>query len=582
MPDRHRPEPASSPEGISSSRAVANAALVGAGFGLLEAIVRLVGRSFPALHAAYQVPRDVLWAAPAVDALTASLAVAGVLVMLRFAPRRWQPSSARASLTLATTVGAAGAFMAIGVLHWASASVLGLGVGSVVWRRAGRPEGPRSMPVAPALAGIAILILGGLAASRTIDWAEERSFARSLPAPTQAMNLLVVVMDTVRADRALTGTDASLTPRLDALARQGVRFERAWGASSWSLPSQATLMTGVAPGLHHADWPSFQLAADRPTLASHLAERGYATGAFSGNSAWITPEYVGRGFLRFHAYNAELLLRRTSFGRFADRASWEFGLHSAGRGRRAEDINAEILGFVRDYPGRPFFAYACYMDVNQDFHRRRYERNPRHKASTTAVVQAYDDGLRRLDARIGELLEGLDRQGVLSNTVVVVTSDHGESFGPQNGDHDPLGHGTSLYTEQLRVPLAIWSPDMHAGTTVTDAVGNDRIAATALALMGIDHRPFGASALDTAHAIDHGFARSSLRYDGADAESVAFGSWQLLRGRRKPHLGEALYDLSGRQAAPTDLGRVDLDVLERARRLLARGDDDRVPTAASR
>jgi hypothetical protein len=100
--------------------------------------------------------------------------------------------------------------------------------------------------------------------------------------------------------------------------------------------------------------------------------------------------------------------------------------------------------------------------------------------------------------------------------------------------------------------------------------------------MGVDHAPFGSPVLAAAQESDEDGALSSLRYNGAHAESVAFGRWQFLRGRRAPHVGEALFDLStgiARQADPREAGA---EVVEQARKLLVRGDDAPLQTTASR
>ena len=106
---------------------------------------------------------------------------------------------------------------------------------------------------------------------------------------TGAPNVLVIVMDTVRYDSFVRSETGSLTPNLDRIATQGVRFENVWSSSSWTLPSQASILTGLYPDQHGADWPRLKLDAGQPTLAAFFSRQGYAAGAFSGNSAWIAP-----------------------------------------------------------------------------------------------------------------------------------------------------------------------------------------------------------------------------------------------------------------------------------------------------
>jgi len=158
-------------------------------------------------------------------------------------------------------------------------------------------------------------------------------------------NVLIVVLDTVRYDR-FSENGFARVPALRQFATEGVSFSNAWANSSWSLPSQATIMTGALPYQHNADWPDLRLKSGVPTLAGFLAQCGYVAGAFSSNSAWITPEYLGRDFLRFQAYSLEDHLRRTTQGRMVNKIAEPLGFHSAGRAPNAPAVNAQFLEFV--------------------------------------------------------------------------------------------------------------------------------------------------------------------------------------------------------------------------------------------
>jgi arylsulfatase A-like enzyme len=347
-------------------------------------------------------------------------------------------------------------------------------------------------------------------------------------------NVLVVVLDTVRGDRF--GLSTSLTPAYDRFAARGIRFDDAWAPSSWSLPSHASILTGHAPHRHLADWPGLALAPGMPTLASFLGERGYVAGAFSSNSAWVTPAYLNRGFQRFRAYSIEDHLRRTTLGRVSNRVARKLGAHEAGRGRKAPEVHAQFLDFIEGHPDRPFFAYVCHMDVNQGFHHERLNHPFWESPSgTPAVVAAYDRALTTLDAQVGDLLDELERRGVLDNTVVVVTSDHGESFGPEHaGDHLPTGHGTSLYPEQTHVPLAIVAPDrLPAGLVVSSLAGIGSIPATVCGLLGLEH-PFPSPELPTdpgtpvAEGAGSGVVQI-LHYDDHRGSALVTGRWLFMK-----------------------------------------------------
>ena len=294
-------------------------------------------------------------------------------------------------------------------------------------------------------------------------------------------------------------------------------------------------------------------AGDIAKAVAFLAGRGYVTGAFSGNAAWVTPEYVGRGFLRFKVYQLEDLLRRTTFGRAMGRVLTAAGYDAAGRGKKAPAINAQFLEFLDDYPARPFFAYLCYMDVNQAFHHRRLNHPFWAKnASTREVIDAYEQGLTTLDAHLGSLFADLERRGVLRNTLVIITSDHGQSFGADGTtDHDPAGHGTSLYPEQTRVPLfVIAAGRVKPGHEITPVVSTRAIPSMIAHLLGLADTPFhDAFVPDLLRSESEGNGRVppaliTLNYDDNKIRSVVWDRWQYLKLLNPPAEREELYDLA--------------------------------------
>jgi arylsulfatase A-like enzyme len=394
----------------------------------------------------------------------------------------------------------------------------------------------------------------GMGAAATLASACRRPGpARPTPHP---FDVLIVVLDTVRFDYFAMDR-GRLTPGLHRLAADGVQFTNAWANSSWSLPSQATILTGAYAHEHRADWPDLALAPETPTLAEILREHGYVTGAFSSNSAWITPEYLGRGFLRFQSYSAEDHVRRTTQGRVINRLAQKLGAHPAGRGRKAPAVNEDFLDFVDAYPDRPFFGYVCHMDVNQAFYHRQFNHPFWSPDPPVAdVVAAYHEALPRLDANVVDLLDGLRRRNRLDRTIVVITSDHGQSFGPENpGDHDPEGHGSSLFPEQTRVPLVVLGPPdvVPRGAVVDTPVALKSIAPGVAAWLGVPMPSAGAPlALGPAASDADPAVAATLRYDRRHEQSLATGRWFYRRdfaGNR-----EQLFDLAADPLARIDVG----------------------------
>jgi arylsulfatase A-like enzyme len=415
----------------------------------------------------------------------------------------------------------------------------------------------RFLGVAAAALGSGLIsrpgIASGIGRTRGQEVHQGQHFAT---ASSDAPNVLIIVLDTVRYDRFARNTATSLTPNIDRIVAQGIRYESAWATSSWSLPSQASILTGCYPHQHGADWPKLTLSKQHPTLASLFSSYGYVTGAFSGNSAWITPEYVGRGFLRFEAYTLEDHLRRTGNGRILSNLVEPLGYHNAGRGKKAPAINAQFLRFLDDYSERPFFGYLCYMDVNQGFHYRELNRAFwQRKASVTEILEAYDQALHQLDVNIGELFSELARRGKLDNTLVIITSDHGESFGSaETNDHDPAGHGTSLYPEQTHVPLWIVYPsNLEAGKIIEHPVSLAAIPATIASLLKLENSPFAGGPLPLQESLrrQEDAILTTLNYDNYRLQAVVQENWLLIRNMAT--MTDECYDLAADPLATNNL-----------------------------
>jgi arylsulfatase A-like enzyme len=306
------------------------------------------------------------------------------------------------------------------------------------------------------------------------------------------------------------------------------------------------------PHQHGADWPSIALNKQVRTLPEEFSSRGYVTGAFSSNASWIVPEHLGKGFLRFDAYIPEDIVRRTTIGRGIGVFTDKVKLHPGGRGKKAPVVMREFLRFLDDYPGRPFFVYLCFMDVNRSLYARWFNAYFLREAPQSEVFEGYEAGLRELDGHIGRLWEQLQNRGLLENTIVVITSDHGQSFGTDVcQDHFPIGHGTSLYPEQTRIPLlVIYPPKVPAGRIMHETVSLRSTAATIIRLAEIADSPFRSRSwpLPTAVADDFPKAASqalmTLRYAPYNIDSVVSNGWQYIDDFSTQPNHELLFNLN--------------------------------------
>jgi arylsulfatase A-like enzyme len=404
------------------------------------------------------------------------------------------------SLVFLSPLGASGRLQQIPVL------LLSLGLAMTVVRA--MPKSPESQArlIRRALPWLAIaVVLLFVAVGGGQSWVERRQLAR-LPAPDPAApNIVVIVLDALRADHVSSyGYSRDTTPSLTQVARDGAQFTRAIATSSWTLPTHVSLLTGHYPSRHGAIRDRFDNRM--PTLAAALVERGYRTGAISANTVVFSrAQGFGEGFLRFDDsfYSVRDALFRTYYlWQVHKRLLVPFLGWSRDTARRtADNVTASAIDWIGSESSRPFFLMLNYYDMHDPYvppqpWRRKFSTKPEPGGQLTPdtgselrftaeeiqdEIDAYDGAIAYADEAIGRLLEELDRRGLRDRTVVVVTSDHGESL----GQHGLMWHGTSLYFEQIHVPLLIRLPGrVPAGTRIDTPVSHASLPATLLELAG--------------------------------------------------------------------------------------------------
>lgn len=339
----------------------------------------------------------------------------------------------------------------------------------------------------------------------------------SAPART---NLVLVVIDTARADHfSCYGYGKETTPHVDALAARGVRFTEARSLAPWTLPAHMSMFSGLPPRDHGATWAAFSEPESAPLrelvaraivpaeperlLAARLRAAGYATFGFSPNPWVAKSKGLGEGFDQFH-----------ELWRAEERAALA---HGAPTDALASSLSGVTLAGVRRAlaerdEARPFFLFVNLLDPHFPYEPPEpFRARLGGTSATVTAIQAggrraelamiagaapftreelvplYDGELATADHFVGELVEALERAGVLDDTLVIVTSDHGELL----GEGGQWSHQLSVGEELLRVPLVLKLPhDARAGTVVDDAlVSNLDVYATLLAAAGLEPPP---------------------------------------------------------------------------------------------
>ncbi len=583
-------------------------------FGLLAGLIEIILVQF-SLRAGVTVrlSADYIWMAPAANVMFATTAALGTMGLARWRPR-WGSADVTVGVLVALLAASAG--FLVESLHRGAVLLLALGIGSQAARLAGRPGVRRLFVIVPptALAMVGLIAyaeinLRGAATRREAE--AERALAA---APAGAMNVLLLILDTVRDES--TGLDNpanATTPELDAFARQAVVFERAFAPAPWTLPSHASFFTGRLPSELSANW-GVPLDNRYPTLAEYLAGKGYLTAGFVGNLQFATrASGLARGFIHYDDFQANLgqTILSSSIGRALAGATWLrrlVGYHELLNRRTAADVTEDFLAWQAREKGRPFFAFVNLFDAHEPYFPKgrsgsilwpgprwtKYEHEVGlHSGANAWIAEkwtltpdevkthawAYEQAISHVDREVGRLLVELGKRGVLNNTLVIIAGDHGE----QVGEHHLFEHINSLYLPSLHVPLIVWSPRIPKGARAREAVSLRDIPATVLDLLGFSAgTPFPGRSLaahwvapggaDTVFsALKRGLVRQGWYPIGRGAEmfSLTTTDHQYIRNGDN---SEELYDLRQDPGETRDLSRdpADTYVLSRFRDNLSR------------
>jgi len=283
-------------------------------------------------------------------------------------------------------------------------------------------------------------------------------------------NVVLISLDTVRADY-LGGAprDARLTPWFDRLASEGTSFRQAISTFSSTTAAHMSLFTGLYPVVHKVRYASHRLAFEIPTLPQFLAEAGYSTAAVTENAMLLAGSGFARGFDSYRE-NRDTLKHAGSVDRtFAEGVDW-----------LEKNTDALFFLFLHTYE-----AHSPYKPSDEAL-----RAVPPIDPAGLGDAERKWENLRRLyaaevrytDGAVERLFSELQRLDLLDDTMVVITSDHGEEL----GDHGLLGHAKTVYDEVLRVPLLFWDPGhIPAGRKIEEQVSLVDVAPTILELVDV-------------------------------------------------------------------------------------------------
>lgn len=295
-------------------------------------------------------------------------------------------------------------------------------------------------------------------------------------------NILFISMDTTRLDHcSVYGYERETTPELEKLAAKGVRCDRAYSPMASTGPVHATMFTSLYPASHLVVKNGLSLTEEIDTLAELLGKTGYETAAFVSSFVLDSSFGFAQGFTHydddFSVDGATFLARK-----------WEGKDLEGGFDRQAEETTDHAITWLKDSRNRkqPFFLFAHFFDPHTPYeppveYRDRFVPGVEVAMNEEEAVGRYDEEIAYMDHEIGRLLTEIEALGLMENTIIVVTADHGEGL----MNHGFFQHGVFIYDEAVRVPLLFrWDGKIPSGVTLDAPIEQVDFVPTILSLIG--------------------------------------------------------------------------------------------------
>jgi arylsulfatase A-like enzyme len=361
--------------------------------------------------------------------------------------------------------------------------------------------------------------------------------------------IILIVVDTLRADALSSyGGQRISTPNIDQFASEGILFKKAFSPSPWTKPSVASILTGLPPSVHMTKDLSSVIPDALPTLAEYMQDSGYLTHAIVTNVI-LREQCFQQGFMTYNSFP-----KREDFTPCGKVLSWFFPKRFSGTASTAE-LTQLAIDWVESNADKDFFLWLHYYDPHLPYSppekyligmeappgmQRSFESSGNVRSGHQKFTYEqrewlrtlYESEIRYVDDSIGLLLNHLRKLDMYDDTLIILTSDHGEEF----WEHGGFEHGHTLYNELLWIPLIIKPVDTSTKGNIEQPVSIESIPSTILELCKIESEqsymlrnslvPIWTGQVDTSD-IDPIVSDSVLYYE--EKESVIFNEQKYIR-----------------------------------------------------
>ena len=439
---------------------------------------------------------------------------------------------------------------------------------------------------------LAAVLFGGCIAAGATALYQRDAFYRALPAGPvsknhRVPNVILISIDSLRADAISSYNSISpSTPHIDALASDSMSFRRAYGSAAWTLPSTVSLLTGLPSFAHQVYWMTSSLPDEIPTLADVMRAAGYRTGAVADNPVLDPRLNLFHGFEQYAHYPKQWPWWGDSLGRQVLASAAPSKFH---RGD-TEAVTHAAQQWLRDNQKDDFFFWVHYLDphapydpparflpkktpppsIGVSFHQHVEVLAGTRMLSAEErewVRELYLAEVRYVDEQVGILVDTLKRLDLYDDSLLIVTSDHGEEF----WEHGAYQHGHSMYDEVLAVPLIIKLPGSTRRGAVAGRVSTQFVMPTILDVCGVTPKKSCHSAPSLTKLVNDDGVNGALIQSGScyqeNLDAVIFRNHKLIR-RLDSHR-EELYDLDSDPSERRSLLETAPELAELGRRTLS-------------